>query len=306
MSLSAYVVWFTLASGIGWVYESAYSVVVTGKWERRGFLYGPLCPIYGAGLVGALLLFNRPEVASGAFPAWGVFLISMAGSALLEYAVSFALERMFGAVWWDYSDMPLNLNGRICLPASLLFGAAGLLVAYVLAPILNEATVSLDPGVFEALALISVGLIAADTTATVISLSDLADTIAGIDESANAHASMRVERAIGAARSVSERVGEGTRSAVGHVKDGGREVASRIGEARGSAAEKMGEAFAEQQTRLNRAAAQLTGRQAHLLAQMRRFRSEDIRGRVEALRRAVTERIEANGVGRGLHDDGDK
>lgn len=306
MTLSAYVVWFTLGSIAGWVYESVYSVVTTGRWERRGFLYGPLCPIYGIGLVAALLLFDRPEVASGAFPAWGVFLVSMAGSALLEYGVSFALERLFGAVWWDYSDMPLNLNGRICLPASLLFGAAGVLVAYVLAPVLNEAAVSLDPGVFEALALISVALIAADTTATVISLSDLAATIAGIDQSANARASVRVERAIDAVRTVSERVGDGTRNAVDHVKDGGREVASRIGEARGSAAEKMGEALAEQQARLNRAAAQLTGRQAHLLAQMRRFRSEDIRGRAEALRRAVAERIEVNGVGRGLHDDGDK
>jgi uncharacterized membrane protein len=122
-------VWFTAASLAGWLFESLYAIVRTGHWERRGFLYGPCCPIYGVGLVAAILLFDRPEVVSGDLPPWAVFVLSMCGSAVLEYTVSVAFENLFGAVWWDYSDMPLNLNGRICLPASLLFGLAGVVVA---------------------------------------------------------------------------------------------------------------------------------------------------------------------------------
>jgi hypothetical protein len=118
-------VWFTAASLAGWLFESLYAIVRTGHWERREFLYGPCCPIYGVGLVAAILLFDRPEVVSGDLPPWAVFVHSMCGSAVLEYTVSVAFENLFGAVWWDYSDMLLTLNGRICLPASLFVRACG-------------------------------------------------------------------------------------------------------------------------------------------------------------------------------------
>lgn len=150
MSLSELVTWFALAAVAGWVFESAYGVVRTGRREKRGFLFGPLCPIYGAGTVAAVLLFDRPEVADGSFPAWAVFLFCMAGSAVLEYVVFYALERLFGVVWWDYSDLPLNLNGRVCLPASLLFGAAGTAIAYVGVPLMHRADSLVPPAVFEA------------------------------------------------------------------------------------------------------------------------------------------------------------
>lgn len=181
-----------------------------GRWERRGFLFGPLCPIYGFGVVAGLLLFGGPGALMADFPAWAVFLVSMGGSAVLEYAVSVALERLFGAVWWDYSDLP-----AICLPASLLFGAAGVFIASVLVPLLNEAATRISPGVFEVLALVSVALVACDTTATVMILSDLKEKIVGIDESANGYASMRVEQAVGAVRSVSDRLNGGARKIIG-------------------------------------------------------------------------------------------
>lgn len=70
MSASVYVAWFFVASCAGWLFESVYNVVRTGHWEKRGFLYGPFCPIYGVGVVVGFLLFDQPEVASGAFPAF--------------------------------------------------------------------------------------------------------------------------------------------------------------------------------------------------------------------------------------------
>ena len=262
MSLSAYIVWFMLASIAGWLFESAYSIVRNGRWERRGVLVGPLCPIYGFGVVAGLLLFGRPGALMADFPAWAVFLVSMGGSAVLEYGVSVALERLFGAVWWDYSDLPANLNGRICLPASLLFGAAGVFIASVLAPLLNEAATRISPGAFEVIALVSVALVACDTTATVMILSDLKEKIVGIDESANGYASMRVEQAVGAVRSVSDRLNGGARKIIG--RQGG----------------------------LDYVVAQLSGRQLRILAQLRRFRSEGVREKVDTIRRAVQDRGE--------------
>ena len=294
MSLSAYVVWFFLASVAGWLYETTYCIIRTGGWERRGFLFGPLCPIYGTGVVAGLLLFNRPEVASGAFPAWGVFLVSMVGSAILEYGVSVVLERLFGALWWDYSDMPLNINGRICLPASLLFGAAGVLVAYVLVPLIGGATARVQPQVFEVLALVAVALLSCDMTASAISLSDLMEKIIGIDRSANRYASMRVDHAIGTVRAVPERVSVGVHEVVGQVKDGGSEVASRIEGVRDTAAQRLDDAVVSQQARMARVADGLTERQVQMLAHLRRFRSEDVRAKAEALRQTLKRRSEGD------------
>ena len=294
MSLSAYVVWFSLASVAGWLYETTYCIIRTGGWERRGFLFGPLCPIYGTGVVAGLLLFNRPEVASGAFPAWGVFLVSMVGSAILEYGVSVVLERLFGALWWDYSDMPLNINGRICLPASLLFGAAGVLVAYVLVPLIGGATARVKPQVFEVLALVAVALLSCDMTASAISLSDLMEKIIGIDRSANRYASMRVDHAIGTVRAVPERVSVGVHEVVGQVKDGGSEVASRIEGVRDTAAQRLDDAVVSQQARMARVADGLTERQVQMLAHLRRFRSEDVRAKAEALRQTLKRRSEGD------------
>ena len=101
MSISQVVVWASALSFLGWVFESTYCAVTNGEWERRGFLFGPICPIYGISATLALLLFDNAAVSSGAFPPWAVFLVCAAGSAVIEYATSFALERAFGAVWWE-------------------------------------------------------------------------------------------------------------------------------------------------------------------------------------------------------------
>ena len=61
---------------------------------------------------------------------WQVFLASATGSAVLEYSTSWVLEKLFHARWWDYSNIPLNLNGRICLPFALCFGTVGCLLYY--------------------------------------------------------------------------------------------------------------------------------------------------------------------------------
>ena len=93
-----------------------------------GLQFGPLCPIYGAGAVGAVVVLGQvhnPLV---------VFLLSMVGASILEYVTSWVMEALFHARWWDYSDYKFNLNGRICLLGAFVFGVGGVLITSVIQP----------------------------------------------------------------------------------------------------------------------------------------------------------------------------
>ena len=126
MIASQIVVCFAFFGLLGWVFESTYCSLVEKRWCNRGFLFGPVCPIYGAGAVAAILVFGGPGASAAQLPWWAVFLACAVGASCIEWVTSVVLERLFGTVWWDYSDMPLNLRGRVCVPAAALFGLCGL------------------------------------------------------------------------------------------------------------------------------------------------------------------------------------
>lgn len=164
---------FVLYSVLGYIYETTFCTIVERKWQNRGFLFGPLCPIYGVGAVLASGVFDCPLLFSSGYSWWQVFLICVIGSALLEYVTSWVLEKLFHAYWWDYSNLPLNLHGRISLFTSLGFGVAGLLVVYILDPVFSWLVNLLPDAGAELVALLLMALLAADTAITVASLSDL-------------------------------------------------------------------------------------------------------------------------------------
>lgn len=130
---------FVIFSFVGWIYECTYCTCRGGHWQNRGFLYGPVCPIYGSGVVLALVVFHFiPPMPSGeAYPIWEIFLVCAAGSAVLEFVTSWVLEKCFHALWWDYSSVPFNIQGRICPPATCGFGIAGVFVVRFLIPFLE-------------------------------------------------------------------------------------------------------------------------------------------------------------------------
>lgn len=172
-------------SFLGWIYETVLCTVKDGKWENRGFLYGPVCPIYGTGAVTISLIINIASAGQMNLRFWQIFIISVIGSAVLEYVTSWLLEKLFHAVWWDYSDLPLNLNGRISLFTSLGFGLAGLLIVYVLAPV-TENIVSLLPAIaVELLALLFVAVFMVDITLTVTELLHVDRVVAQMEKSFN-------------------------------------------------------------------------------------------------------------------------
>lgn len=113
MYINRYIIAYFVFSVLGWVWESIYCTAEKRKWQNRGFLYGPLCPIYGFGSVIGLLFYDL--ISYGIIPSLSWWMILIAGffvSILLEYPTSYILERKFHARWWDYSDLPLNINGR--------------------------------------------------------------------------------------------------------------------------------------------------------------------------------------------------
>lgn len=173
MIVCQYVCWYALFAMFGWLFECVLNVVREGTWENRGFLFGPSCPIYGVGAVIFLFAFDRPFVADGTLPLWGVFISAMVFSALLEYVTSVVMERLFHTRWWDYSNMPFNLNGRICLPASLLFGAGGVGTVLVLVPLTHYVEGIVPAAVFEVLALLITVLITIDATLSFSALTEL-------------------------------------------------------------------------------------------------------------------------------------
>lgn len=188
MWMSKYFVYFALFSVMGWIYESAFCTVKTGKWQNRGFLYGPMCPIYGVGA--ASITFIVDQVEAHGIPElfwWQIFLIAFFGSIVLEYVTSYVLEKLFHAYWWDYSDVPLNIHGRVCFPASVGFGVAGLIVVYGIAPLTKRMTGWISPAWMEFLSLFFMAVIAADTTLTVSALTHFEHDVVALETALNQH-----------------------------------------------------------------------------------------------------------------------
>lgn len=122
---------FFIYSFIGWVIEVIYVSIDNRKLCDRGFLIGPVCPIYGVSAVAITFIlgcFQHNYIF--------VFLASMVLCTTFEYLTSLVMEKLFKTRWWDYSTEKFNLNGRVCLKNALAFGILGLLVVTVLSPYL--------------------------------------------------------------------------------------------------------------------------------------------------------------------------
>lgn len=186
MFVSKYFILFILYSCMGWIYESVFCTIKSHKWENRGFLYGPVCPIYGIGAVAISAIMGYiPYFKNVGYSWWHIFLISFLGSMLLEYATSWILETLFHAIWWDYSNVPLNINGRVCLPAACGFGAAGLLVVYIIAPFTEKMVDSLSVNSVEIISLLFMAFFAVDLTLTISALTNFTRNVVVLSESLN-------------------------------------------------------------------------------------------------------------------------
>ena len=120
---------FLIYSFAGWVLESIVKTVVAKRFVNSGFLYGPVCPIYGFGAIGILLFINPFK---GKYII--VLLLSFFIMSIWEYVVGVWLEKKYKTSYWDYSDRKFNINGKVCLGNSIFWGILGLVFVEFLHP----------------------------------------------------------------------------------------------------------------------------------------------------------------------------
>lgn len=116
-------VWFIVYSFLGWIYETIYCSIDLGRYSERGFLFGPICPIYGGCIVLSILLFSEKLKKN-----ISLFFSCALLASSVEYIVSFVMECIFHRRWWNYANQLFNINGRICLGAAIVFGLIGILI----------------------------------------------------------------------------------------------------------------------------------------------------------------------------------
>ena len=210
MVVAQYFVEFIFYSFLGWVWESIYCSAKEKKWADRGFLFGPICPIYGSCVVAASAIFSSVDaLKSPDFPIWGIFILSYIGSAIAEFGTSWVLEKRFNARWWDYSDIPLNIQGRICVPVSIAFGLAGVAVVKFLIPAVENVHTMVSPTVYEVLAIVLAAIFGADYALTEASLSALLKDVKQMHEEFNQKAQARYEMVASAPKVIEQKIAEG-------------------------------------------------------------------------------------------------
>ena len=218
-SLWQWVMVFYLYCFLGWCFESTVVSVQQRHFVNRGFLRGPMLPIYGFGatilLHVSLPLYDKPAA---------LFFASMIAATAFEYVVGVIMEKLFKVKYWDYSTHRFQFQGRICLQSSLCWGFLGLILARVIHPPVEWIVVGLP---FAALVIVDILLtagFASDVVVSVRTALDLAKLLEELDELREQGAALR--------RELSE-------TALVHLTN----LSYRVDEARGEWSEKMDDAF---------------------------------------------------------------
>lgn len=193
--MDRYIISFFVYSFLGWVWESIFCTAKQKKWANRGFLYGPICPIYGFGATLGLGIYDL--ILSGKITPLPIPLIFAAGfivSLVLEYPTSYVLEKLFHARWWDYTDVPLNINGRTSVPTSIAFGAAAILIMKGFIPCIDRIFIYLPENLIAIFALVLVSLCSIDTTLTVTALTDFQKRVNAVESNFQEHMTEAVDK----------------------------------------------------------------------------------------------------------------
>lgn len=140
-SVTDYILYFFLYSMMGWVGETIYCSVGDKKFVNRGFLTGPMCPIYGTGAT-VFSVCLMPFYNKYGYSKWYIILLviflGMILADIVEFLTSLIMEKLFNARWWDYSNKKFNIQGRICLGHTMYWGVATGLFIYVVHPFVTR------------------------------------------------------------------------------------------------------------------------------------------------------------------------
>lgn len=188
ITMYRYILFFLIFSFCGWLMEVIFKFIQNGKFVNRGFLVGPVCPIYG--VCGGIFYFIFSNIS---YNFLSVFIISFLLCALVEYFASYILEELFHARWWDYSHKRFNLNGRICLRNLLFFGAMGWFCVYFFNSFVFDFIDSIPSPYSVTLAYILLPLFIIDVLVSVQLVSNLKDMISFVKKDATEEISKKIK-----------------------------------------------------------------------------------------------------------------
>ena len=129
------IIWYLIIFSIfGLIIETVFCYITTGVLEsRKGLIWGPFCPVYGVGatiLIIILAKYNKKPIK--------LFIAGSIIGNIIEYSLSYILEAMYGARFWDYSYLNWNLNGRICITYSIFWGILAIILIKIVKPIVDK------------------------------------------------------------------------------------------------------------------------------------------------------------------------
>lgn len=130
-TICIYILLFFTYAFLGWCLEVICKLISEKKFVNRGLLIGPICPIYGYGVI-IMTIFLKKYLNDPI----ALFILIIVSCSILEYATSYYLEKIYHTRWWDYSNYRFNINGRICLETMIPFGILGLLIMNYINPII--------------------------------------------------------------------------------------------------------------------------------------------------------------------------
>jgi uncharacterized membrane protein len=190
MILAAYFLGFIFYSFLGWVWETTYCSINEKHFINRGFLNGPIIPIYGLGAVLIMLAVNAfgnlalptPVITFNFINIFVVFFGGMILATGLEYIIAVILESLFHLKLWDYSKNKFNFQGRICLKSSLFFGLLSVLFIMIIEPLTTNVTTQIPDTVIYIVVGIICAVLLVDITITLSSLLKLNERLRAAEE----------------------------------------------------------------------------------------------------------------------------
>ena len=175
IQLAYYFLLFILYSFGGWIVECIWTYFMKRKLENRGFLFGPICPIYGVGSLICVLLVGPLRLS------WPLeFLLMIVLCDIIEYITSVVLERIYHVRWWDYTTASvLHLNGRISLETSIGFGVGGIFILHLIQPFFSRLLAPLNHLSLLAISGLLLIIFVADILLSLIAISNIKGVFKG-------------------------------------------------------------------------------------------------------------------------------
>jgi len=161
--IGIYFATFLVGSFVGYIYEVLYYLIEDHILVNRGFLYGPYVPVYGTGAV--LMLFALKRFKK--YPIL-VFLFAVLLTGVLEYITGVFMYELYHRRWWDYTGLFLNINGYVCFRSVFTFGIGGLLLIYLIDPLICRLAATVKKQKFISITSIGICIVIIDLILTLI------------------------------------------------------------------------------------------------------------------------------------------